>query len=155
MTNRLFVSGTSHLSDAGARLDSALRPTMNPQDSTHTGSLDGSDRRANDSAATREALIDALARCRSELEARVPDAITGEFSVGALDSLRQPVAEFAVVACREKLPPERALVMFKKMIGQLSDIERCPVEQRDAVHRQLVEMAIESYFGEQGRVTAD
>ena len=129
---------------------------MNPQDRSHTAPLDGSDRRAADSGATREALVDALARCRSELEARVPDAITGEFSLGALATLRQPIAEFAVVACRENLPPERALVMFKKMIGQLADIERCPVEQREVVHRQLVEMAIESYFGEQGRTaTAD
>ena len=133
---------------------SALSSMMNPQDRTHTNPLDGSDRRAFDSGATRETLTDALARCRSELEARVPDAITGEFTIGALDTLRQPIAEFAVVACREKLPPERALVMFKRMIGQLADIERCPIEQREIVHRQLVEMAIESYFGEQGRPTA-
>jgi hypothetical protein len=155
VTDSLFVLGTSHVSDAGAHRYSALRSMMNPQDRSHTGPLDGSERRTAESAATREALIDALARCRSQLEARVPDAITGEFSVGALDSLREPVAEFALVACREKLPPERALVMFKKMIGQLADIERCPVERREILHRQLVEMAIESYFGEQGRVTAD
>ena len=155
MTNSLLASGTSHVSDAGAHRPSAHRTMMNPQDSTHTGPLDGSDRRAFDSGATREALTDALARCRSELEARVPNAITGEFSIGALDTLRQPVAEFAILACREKLPPERALVMFKRMIGQLADIERCPVEQREMVHRQLVEMAIESYFGEQKAPTAD
>lgn len=103
---------------------------------------------------TREALVEALARCRAELEARVPDAINSEFSIGALDTLREPIAEFAVIAFREKLPPERTLVMFKKMIGQLADIERCPIEQREIVHRQLVEMAIESYFGEEGRPTA-
>jgi hypothetical protein len=129
---------------------------MNPQDRTHTGPLDGSDRRAADSGATRETLSDALARCRCELEARVPDAITGQFNVGALATLREPIAEFATLACRENLPPERALVMFKRMIGQLTDIERCPLEQRETVHRQLVEMAIESYFGEQQRTaTAD
>ena len=128
---------------------------MNPQDRTHIGPEDGLDRRGSESAATRTALADALARCRAQLEARVPDAITGEFSVGALNMLREPVAEFALVASREKLPPERALVMFKKMIGQLADIERCPLEQREAMHRQLVEMAIESYFSDQGRPTAD
>jgi hypothetical protein len=126
---------------------------MNPQDRSHTAPLDGPDRRASDSVATRDALAQALTRCRCELEARVPDVITGEFSIGAMDILRQPIAEFAVVACREKLPPERALVMFKRMIGQLADIERCPIDQRETVHRQLVEMAIESYFGEQGRPT--
>ena len=127
---------------------------MNPQDRTYTDLHMGPDRRGSDSAATRAALIEALARCRAELEARVPDAITGEFSIGALNLLREPIAQFAIVASREKLPPERALVMFKKMIGQLADIERCPVEQRETVHRQLVEMAIESYFGQQGRPPA-
>ena len=129
----------------------SLRPIMNPQDRTITDLHMGPDRRGSDSAATRAALIEALARCRAELEARVPDAITGEFSVGALNLLREPIAEFAIVASREKLPPERALVMFKKMIGQLADIERCPVDQRETVHRQLVEMAIESYFDGQRR----
>lgn len=125
---------------------------MNPQDrTTGKGPEDGLDRRGSDSATTRAALADALARCRAQLEARVPDAITGEFSIGALNLLREPIAEFALVASREKLPPERALVMFKKMIGQLADIERCPVDQRETVHRQLVEMAIESYFDGQGR----
>ena len=108
------------------------------------------DRRASGAPTTREKLSDALARCREELEARVPDVITGEFSIGALASLREPVAEFALFASREQLPPERALVMFKRMIGQLSDIERCPVEQREMMHRQLVEMAIESYYGDRG-----
>jgi hypothetical protein len=154
VTISLFARGTSQVSDAGAPRHPALRATMNPQDRSHTVPLDGPDRRATDSAATREALVDALARCRSELEARVPDVITGEFSIGALDTLRQPIAEFAVVACREKLPPERALVMFKRMIGQLADVERCPIDQRETVHRQLVEMAIESYFSDQARPTA-
>ena len=129
----------------------SIGPIMNPQDRTITDLHMGPDRRGSDSAATRTALIEALARCRAELEARVPDAITGEFSIGALNLLREPIAEFAIVASREKLPPERALVMFKKMIGQLADIERCPLEQRETVHRQLVEMAIESYFDGQGR----
>ena len=118
---------------------------------TPTGPQDGPDRRGSDSAATRASLADALARCRTQLEARVPDLVTGEFSIGAFNVLREPIAEFALLASREKLPPERALVMFKKMIGQLAEIERCPLEQRELVHRQLVEMAIESYFGEPGR----
>jgi hypothetical protein len=154
VTNSWNSRGKSQVGDAGSDRSTPLRPLMNPQDSSHTGPHDGPDRRGLDSANTREALVDALARCRAELEARVPDAITGEFSVGALRTLREPIAEFAIVASREHLPPERALVMFKKMIGQLADIERCPVEQREVVHRQLVEMAIESYFGEQSSPTA-
>ena len=154
MTNSFSPGRESLVGDAGAHRQTPLRRMMTPQDRTYKGPEDGLDRRGSDSAATRAALVDALARCRAELEARVPDAITGEFSVGALDSLREPIIEFAGVASREKLPPERALVMFKKMIGQLADIERCPLEQREVVHRQLVEMAIESYFGEQGRPPA-
>lgn len=108
------------------------------------------DRRASDAPTTRATLADALDRCRAELEMRVPEVITEQFSIGAFAALRDPVAEFAVLASREKLPPERALVMFKKMIGQIADIERCTVEQRELMHRQLVEMAIESYFGDRG-----
>lgn len=125
------------------------RHTMNQHEGIDSRRKGSTDRRASDAPATRATLALALARCREELEARVAAVVTGEFTIGALDSLREPVAAFAIVASREKLPPERALVMFKKMIGQLSDIERCPVEQRELMHRQLVEMAIESYFGSQ------
>lgn len=124
------------------------RYPMNQQEGIHSRRQGPIDRRASDAETTRATLADALDRCRAELEVRVPGVLTGEFSIGALASLRDPVAQFAVVASREKLPPERALVMFKKMIGQLADIERCPVEQRELLHRQLVEMAIEAYFGD-------
>jgi hypothetical protein len=154
VTKRWSSGGKSRLGDAAAHQRFPLRPMMNSQNSSHTGPHDGPDRRGLHSDITRETLVDALARCRAELEARVPDAITGEFSVRHLNSLREPIAEFAILASRENLPPERTLVMFKKMIGQLADIERCPVDQREVVHRQLVEMAIESYFEQPGRPTA-
>lgn len=130
------------------------RYLMNQQEGIHSRRQGPTDRRASDAQTTRETLADALARCRDELEARVPSVITGQFSIGALATLRQPVAEFAVVASRENLPPERALVMFKKMIGQITDIERCGVEQRELMHRQLVEMAITSYFGDRESATS-
>jgi hypothetical protein len=149
VANSWNSDGKSVTADADTQRQTPPRLEMNPQDRIHRGPQDGLDRRSAGSNDSRDALVDALARCRSELETRVPDALTGEFSVGALNILREPVAAFAAVASREKLPPERALVMFKKMIGQLADIERCPLEQREVVHRQLVEMAIESYFTQQ------
>ncbi|MGH7637443.1 MAG: hypothetical protein ACREOK_07305 [Gemmatimonadaceae bacterium] len=137
----------------GASPRTPKRYAMNKQEGIHSRRQGPIDRRASDGSATRATLADALDRCRAELELRVPAVITGQFSIGALASLRDPVAEFAALASREELPPERALVMFKKMIGQIADIERCQVEQRELMHRQLVEMAIESYFGDRGAAT--
>lgn len=150
MTTSCTSGGAPLVGDGDAHHRTPMSYTMNQHEGTHIRGAGPKDRRASDAPATRATLADALARCRAELEVRVPDVVTGEFSIDALAALREPVAEFALVASREQLPPERALVMFKKMIGQLSDIERCPVEQRELVHRHLVEMAIQSYYGEKG-----
>jgi hypothetical protein len=103
------------------------------------------DRRATGSTESRASVSDALVRCRAELTLRVHSSLT-EPGFDALHLLREPIAEFTVLAAREKIPPERALVMFKKMIGELADLRGLSPEKRDDLQRQLVELAIESYY---------
>lgn len=106
---------------------------------------EGMDRRAPGSAESRASVSNALDRCRSELTLRVHSART-EPGAGALHALREPIAEFTLVAAREKMPPERVLVIFKKMIGELTDLRGLSPEKRGDLQRQLVELAIESYY---------
>lgn len=117
---------------------------MNAHDRS-TPVRDGMDRRASGSTGSRASVSDALARCRAELTLRVHSSLT-EPGSDALHLLREPIAEFTVLAAREKIPPERALVMFKKMIGELADLRGLSPEKRADLQRQLVELAIESYY---------
>ena len=117
---------------------------MNAHD-RRTPVRDGMDRRATGSTDARASVSDALARCRAELTLRVHSSLAAPGS-DASHLLREPIAEFTLLAAREKIPPERALVMFKKMIGELADLRGLSPEKRDDVQRHLVELAIESYY---------
>ena len=117
---------------------------MNAHD-RRTPVRDGMDRRATGSTESRASVADALARCRAELTLRVHSSLA-EAGPELLPALREPIAAFTVLAARERIPPERALIMFKKMIGELADLRGLPPEQRADLQRQLVELAIESYY---------
>jgi hypothetical protein len=106
---------------------------------------DTHDRRAAGSEDARASVTDALTRCRDELTDRVAATRDGP-ERDVIDFLRGPVADFTRTAASEDIPPERALVMFKRMIGEIADFRGLPPDQRDGLQRQLIELAIESYY---------
>lgn len=110
---------------------------------------DSHDRRASGSVEARLFVDKALARCRAELTLRVASA-HNDPDPAQLQRLRAPIADFTRTAAGENIPPERALVMFKKMIGEIADLRGLPPEERDTVQRQLIEIAIESYYAAPG-----
>lgn len=121
---------------------------MNSHDRS-TDTRDGLDRRTAGSRDTRASIADALDRCRDELTRRVARTLA-EPALDADRYLREPVAEFTTLAARENIPPERALVMFKKMVGGMADLRDLHPDQRADLHRRLIEIAIASYY-EQAR----
>lgn len=114
-----------------------------------TDGRDSHDRRASGSAEARMFADKALARCRAELTLRVATARNDPDST-LIQRLRAPIAEFTRTAAGENIPPERALVMFKKMIAEIADLRGLPPEERDTMLRQLIEIAIESYYATPG-----
>ena len=73
---------------------------------------------------------------------------------GTLEGLRDAVAQFAKVASSLNVPPERLLAMFKAMVGQVTDADRRPMDERAEIMQRLVQMAIESYYAERLRKNA-
>ena len=113
----------------------------------------GPERRTSRPPEVRARISDALERCRVELSRRVsggvhtpatPSAATLPDSLVA--SLREPVAEFTLIAARERIPPERALIIFKKMVGDLGDLGGLRPEERRDLQRQLIETAIQTFY---------
>ena len=105
------------------------------------------ERRVSDSA-SRQRIIDALAVCRVEVEMKLRGRNRASGKAGSLDGLREAVAQFAKVAASQNVPPERLLAMFKGMVGQVTDADRRPLDERNEIMTQLVQMAIESYYAE-------
>lgn len=104
------------------------------------------ERRVSD-AASRQRVSDALAVCRAEVEM----ALLGNKRMpgkGTFEGLRGAVAQFAKVASTMNVPPERLLAMFKGMVGQVTDADRRPMDERAEIMQRLVQMAIESYYAE-------
>jgi hypothetical protein len=60
---------------------------------------------------------------------------------------RDAVAAFAAEAHREDIPPERTIAVFKDMVSQLPAFRRVSPEYRGEVMQQLVQIAIDAYYG--------
>jgi hypothetical protein len=86
------------------------------------------------------ALSAALSVCRCELQQQLA-------SGASVESLRASVSNFATVAHRQDVPPERLLAAFKEMTLSLPEVARLRVTQRGAIMHQLVQIVIESYYG--------
>src|SRR2546430_7870091 len=98
------------------------------------------DRRQRGVSLGRNSFSIALKACRDTLE----DQAGLEFSA---ESCRSSVAAFATQAHKEDIPPERALAVFKDMLFQLPAFRRVPPDRRIDVMQQLVQVAIDSYYG--------
>jgi len=107
------------------------------------------ERRVSD-AASRQRISDALAICRAQVELALRGTKRAP-GKGMFDGLRDAVAQFAKVASRHNVPPERLLAMFKGMVGQVTDADRRPMDERAEIMQRLVQMAIESYYAERLR----
>ena len=105
------------------------------------------ERRVSDSA-SRQRISDALAICRVEVEVTLRGRKRASGKAGSLEVLRDAVAQFSKVAAGQNVPPERLLAMFKGMVGQVTDADRRPLDERNEIMTQLVQMAIESYYAE-------
>ena len=105
------------------------------------------ERRVSD-AASRQRISDALAVCRAEVEETLRARKRAPAKLATDESLRDAVARFAKVASAQGVPPERLLAMFKGMVGSVNDADRRPMDERTEIMKQLVQMAIESYYAE-------
>ena len=105
------------------------------------------ERRVSD-AASRQRISDALAICRVGVETTLRGRKRSPGKLAGDDSLRDAVGQFAKVASSHNVPPERLLAMFKGMVGSVNDADRRPVDERNEIMKQLVQMAIESYYAE-------
>jgi hypothetical protein len=92
-------------------------------------------------------LTRALLECRTRMEAELSRMRNGSKSDGAVDALRGVVTDFAYVARRAGVPPERVLVLFKATVHALTAIQPWDVVERDALSRDLVQLTIEAYYG--------
>jgi hypothetical protein len=98
------------------------------------------DRRHRPLALGRKSFATALQICRDALQDRVGLEQAAELC-------REAVAAFAAEAHREDIPPERTLAVFKDMVVQLPAYRRVSPEQRGEVIQQLVQVAIDAYYG--------
>ncbi len=98
------------------------------------------DRRHRGVSLGRQSFSTALKVCRDTLQ----DQAGLEFST---ESCHSSVAAFATQAHQQDIPPERALAVFKDMLVPLPAFRRVPPDRRVDVMQQLVQTAIDAYYG--------
>lgn len=88
---------------------------------------------------------ESLTACRDALS-RSLEASDGTLNDSAVAVARASIVGFAVTAARSGRPPEQTLTALKKMLFELSAVQRLPIDQRNDLVRSLVRVAIESYY---------
>lgn len=87
----------------------------------------------------RRSLDDALTACR--------DVLQQDVNAGAdLESMREPLRLLSTCARRDRVPPERVLVVVKKLLHDLDAYEALPPQERDALRGRLIQMVIAAYY---------
>lgn len=87
---------------------------------------------------------DALTVCRDVLQRDVNSGAT-------LEGLREPLRLLSTCARRDNLPPERLLVVIKKLLHDVTAYEALPPQERDALRGRLIQMVIAAYYGNEMR----
>jgi hypothetical protein len=88
----------------------------------------------------------ALGACRARLEVSLSGLQEDLPRRGALDGLQSAVAGFASLTRRLDMPPERVIVLFKRMVRDLAAIQRWRSTEREALTGELVQVMIEAYY---------
>jgi hypothetical protein len=96
----------------------------------------------------RESIDRALESCRDRLrEQLLKDA--------SASALRAPIREFASLASRYDIPPERVLAMIKSVLNGVPSFERRNSAQRADLTAQFAQIAIQAYYAEGDGQRAD
>ena len=90
--------------------------------------------------AVRLAVSAKLAECRVALQEQLARGASVELA-------REPVVEFATLARKHGVPPERLLAVFKEMLNHVLEIGNRDIGERSKVTHALVAMSIEAYYG--------
>lgn len=85
----------------------------------------------------------ALRACREVLQQDVGGT--------SLDDLREPLRLLSTCARREQVPPERVLVVVKKLLHDVTAYEAMPPQERDALRGRLIQMVISAYYAAEER----
>lgn len=65
-----------------------------------------------------------------------------------LESMREPLRTLCVCARRERVPPERMLVVLKQLLHDVAPYGALSPQARDTLRGRLVEMAIDAYYAD-------
>lgn len=93
----------------------------------------------------------ALGACRARLETSLSVLREDLPRRGALEALQGAVAGFASLTRRLDMPPERVIVLFKRMVRDLAAIQQWRTTEREALTGELVQIMIEAYYAGPGR----
>jgi hypothetical protein len=96
------------------------------------------------------AVVAALSDCRSALERNLSGLREDGSRHKALEAVREPLASYATVTAEHQVPPERMIVMLKRMVRELTAIMPWRDTERDNVSHELVEITIAAYYKRAG-----
>lgn len=92
------------------------------------------------------AVVVALSDCRTALERSLSGLREDTPRRTALEAVREPLAHFAAVTAEHEVPPERMIVMLKRMLRELPVIHRWRDTERENISHELVQISIASYY---------
>jgi hypothetical protein len=92
------------------------------------------------------AVVAALSECRSALERNLAGLREDGPRRSALESVRVHLASFAAVTAEHEVPPERMVVMLKRMVRDLPTVRPWRDTERDNISHELVEITIAAYY---------
>jgi len=96
----------------------------------------------------RKSVSAALDACRDKLHGQLErDA--------SPDALRGPIREFATLARRLDIPPERVLAMIKRVLSGVPAFERRDGGERADLTARFAQIAIQAYYSEGDKKRAD
>jgi hypothetical protein len=101
------------------------------------------------------AVVVALSDFRTALERNLSELREDTPRRTALESVREPMAHFAAVTAEHEVPPERMIVMLKRMLRELPVIRRWRDAERENISHELVQMTIASYYDADGNGGSD
>jgi hypothetical protein len=87
----------------------------------------------------RESIDHALESCRERLREQLLKDVSAS-------ALRAPIREFAMLASRHAIPPERVLAMIKSVLNGVPSFERRNAAERMDLTAQFAQIAIHAYY---------
>jgi hypothetical protein len=99
---------------------------------------------------SNSAVLAALSACRSSLERHFAGLREDGPRRDALESVRGSLMTFAAVTAAHEVPPERMIVMLKRMVREVTPALRWRDTERENISSELVEITIAAYFGADG-----